>query len=396
MANGNFGGGNGTIQNPYLIEDALDLNAVRNGTNYYNHFKLVKDIDMRSYNNSLDATGWTPIPEFRGSIDGDGFVISNFYINRSATEQAFIVDMYRATIRNLGFAVAYVNGGTATTNTGASIMAVRMNTIECLIENCFVTGQLTGYSNFGAIVGKCTLGTVKNCHVDIKLNGSTGSNYGGCVGSVTNGKVINCLGMGMIGAGTNTLSTAGMVVGSATTSTVTSCYGVDTGHGVVGGGGTNSRKSLVDLVNPVTYVGWNTVDYDFNSKLWVFIPNDTPKLVFQTRVKYIIKAGNEYYGFEPKDQVFVALGTSMPSDNEFVRLGICKHELVMIPKIRYQSFREHGSFELISLADKTKMNFTKTLLTLSQDSFISDGVIMKGTIDFNLLGDKISRMDIQY
>ena len=45
MANGNFAGGKGTKSNPYLIEDADDLNAIRNNlvAHYMSH-KLLHNL----------------------------------------------------------------------------------------------------------------------------------------------------------------------------------------------------------------------------------------------------------------------------------------------------------------------------------------------------------------
>jgi len=42
-ANGTFGGGNGTAETPYIIEDAADLDAVR--SNLSAHYKLGNDVD---------------------------------------------------------------------------------------------------------------------------------------------------------------------------------------------------------------------------------------------------------------------------------------------------------------------------------------------------------------
>lgn len=69
MANGNFGGGNGALGMPYLIEDAQDLDAIRNEPDI--HYKIVADIDVSEY------VLWTPIANFSGSLDGAGHTIYN-------------------------------------------------------------------------------------------------------------------------------------------------------------------------------------------------------------------------------------------------------------------------------------------------------------------------------
>ena len=51
MANGIFGGGTGTIYNPYIIEDGKDLNAIRylfqSSSSTYKYLKITRDIDVK-------------------------------------------------------------------------------------------------------------------------------------------------------------------------------------------------------------------------------------------------------------------------------------------------------------------------------------------------------------
>ena len=74
MANGLFGGGNGEELTPYLVEDAEDLDAVRN--DLAAHYKQTANIDLSGYAN------WVPIEStwnngFSGLYDGNNFTISN-------------------------------------------------------------------------------------------------------------------------------------------------------------------------------------------------------------------------------------------------------------------------------------------------------------------------------
>lgn len=79
MANGMFAGGAGTEDNPYLIEDIEDLNAIRNNLGAY--YRLISNINMNIYPYN-EGAGWDPIDGFYGTLDGDGYIISNLYINR--------------------------------------------------------------------------------------------------------------------------------------------------------------------------------------------------------------------------------------------------------------------------------------------------------------------------
>lgn len=79
MAGGSFGGGNGTEGTPYLVEDDLDLNAIRNHTTDGLYYKQTQDIDT-SVNY---PSAWPPLVsgsianKFNAFYDGDNFTISN-------------------------------------------------------------------------------------------------------------------------------------------------------------------------------------------------------------------------------------------------------------------------------------------------------------------------------
>ena len=63
-----FEGGNGTVENPFLIKTAEQLNSIRFGLDF--HYKLISDIDLSKWGN------WIPIggtPAFGGSHGGQGF-----------------------------------------------------------------------------------------------------------------------------------------------------------------------------------------------------------------------------------------------------------------------------------------------------------------------------------
>jgi len=83
-ANGNFGGGDGSETNPYIIEDVWDLqNMSFNLTAYY---FLGNDIDANITSTWNGGKGFEPIGNitspFRGSFDGRGYNITGLYINR--------------------------------------------------------------------------------------------------------------------------------------------------------------------------------------------------------------------------------------------------------------------------------------------------------------------------
>ena len=86
-----FAGGSGTFEDPYLIQTAEQLNAVRQGPD--NHYKLIADIDLSTWGNWVPIGGteaygfvgkWNKADQgafgFGGSFDGNGHVISGMQI----------------------------------------------------------------------------------------------------------------------------------------------------------------------------------------------------------------------------------------------------------------------------------------------------------------------------
>ncbi len=87
-----FAGGSGTFEDPYLIQTAEQLNAIRQGPEC--HYKLIADIDLSDWGNwvpigATDAYGFMAgrydkaekgAFSFQGSLNGDGHVISGMQI----------------------------------------------------------------------------------------------------------------------------------------------------------------------------------------------------------------------------------------------------------------------------------------------------------------------------
>ena len=77
-----FAGGDGSLENPYQISTAEQLNAVRNDLDAC--YILVKDIDLSKYNE------WIPIGNnekcFTGHFDGKNRIISNMKITSPSYE----------------------------------------------------------------------------------------------------------------------------------------------------------------------------------------------------------------------------------------------------------------------------------------------------------------------
>ena len=112
--NAQFAGGTGTEEDPYIIQTAEQLNEVRNYLDG-NSFQLGNDIDLTDYLTANSAeNGWLPIgndPEsgISGTFDGNGHVISGFYINRPDLTNVGLFGSVKSSklfsVRNLGLII---------------------------------------------------------------------------------------------------------------------------------------------------------------------------------------------------------------------------------------------------------------------------------------------------
>ncbi len=196
---GNFGGGDGSSTNPYLIEDARDLTAFRDSVNAGKTSicgKLTADIDLSTVCSESSGTSWASISFFSGTFDGNGFSITNLYIYNTigSAKVGFIKQNY-GTIKNLHIqgsvistaAVAPYCGGIAAENKGY---------VQC----CSFSGTVNGSSTYlGGIVGFLTGGSITNCWSDATVTniaGGSGAYAGGIAGMMairTDRQITNCL-----------------------------------------------------------------------------------------------------------------------------------------------------------------------------------------------------------
>lgn len=191
MANGKFGGGDGTSTNPYLIEDADDLNAIRFKSNMC--FKMVNDINLADGKYNM-GQGWNPINEFSGSFDGNWHKIVNLYINRPTQDYvAFFGNVINANIQRVFFVDANVIGhndiaivaryvGTATAINvhcwNWSINRNSRNINNIYVINSFVKGNANVRGMFGYTDGIESTLQFYNLYSDVTIQSNDKKAYG--------------------------------------------------------------------------------------------------------------------------------------------------------------------------------------------------------------------------
>lgn len=150
-----FTEGNGTYENPYIIDTKGKLiyfsNNSYNGIGLLSHYELKTDID-------LEGVVWMPIDLFYGHFNGNGFEVSNITITKELMDKIMIVDYYYA----IGVGLFSYNGGI--------IENLGVKNIDIQMEWSILEGEhATVYA--GGIVG-LNWGIVKNCYSfgNIKLD----------------------------------------------------------------------------------------------------------------------------------------------------------------------------------------------------------------------------------
>lgn len=268
--------GGGTLSDPYIIKTPEDLDSVRN--NLTAHYRLGNDIDL------IDYVNWNPIgvttDKFFGSLDGDGYKISNLtnVEGLSVQYKGLFSSINNTTIINLGLENVYIRGG----NTVSGLVAHATNSI---IENCYVTGYIEGLVYIGAIVGQLNKSTIKNtynsAHVYSRSGSTASSNkaVGGLVGVGTVDSIIdNSYSFGKVTSSKNVHSGLIGVSGTAIPIVRNSYWDIEaSGVSTSLGGGIGKKTS--ELKQPSTYTDW-----DFES-VWM-IDNDYPKLRVFNKLRF--------------------------------------------------------------------------------------------------------------
>ncbi|HOX31312.1 MAG TPA: GLUG motif-containing protein [Spirochaetales bacterium] len=182
--------GEGSVDNPYRIRSAEDLNAVRGGAlghedwDLADHYKLLADIDLAPYS---AGEGWSPIGSasspFTGSFDGNGHSIRRLRIERAADSQGLFGYLSgEGAIRNLSLEdIDLVSGGS---DVGGLVGYMASGSVE----GCTASGAVSGADNTGGLLGCMAGGAVEGCRASVAVT-SAASNVGGFVGAVSGGTI---------------------------------------------------------------------------------------------------------------------------------------------------------------------------------------------------------------
>jgi hypothetical protein len=189
----------GVLTQPVYTAD--ELNEVRNDLS--GSYILMSDIDLSDtvwgqvYAQANGTGGWEPIgtssEPFTGTFDGNGYAISNLFINRSDTD---FIGLF-----------GYISGGASVQNvrlvdvdvthnnnvTGSLVGKLESSTVS----GSYAEGAVKGTENVGGLVGSNS-GTITNSYAAVDVQG-TGNQVGGLVGANASGsRIINSYATGSV------------------------------------------------------------------------------------------------------------------------------------------------------------------------------------------------------
>lgn len=174
-----FAGGIGTSDEPFLVSNLTQLNAVRNFLSY--NFLQTADIDAGETSTWDSGAGWTGIYNFAGVYNGGGHIVSDLYVNRPSSSYCALFGRTNgAQIYDMG-----VKGGSIT---GASYVGNLIGlAYNSTVNNCFAEGDVKGNNEAGSFVGRnSTTSVITNCYAKGSVTRATGqvtTYFGGFAGA---------------------------------------------------------------------------------------------------------------------------------------------------------------------------------------------------------------------
>lgn len=184
-AQGEFAGGTGTKEHPYLIETIKQLNNVRDHEGSY--FKQISDLD---FNNYPDDQEWKPIGEY---VDSDHSGFNGVYDGNNKTIKNLKDALFGYVDKN--FKIENLSLKNVDARRGAGLV---YSNFGGTIKNIDVSGKVYGkkYDWLGGMVALNT-GIIKNCSSLIEIRANEVDCIGGLVGA-NSGSVFNSYSVGKI------------------------------------------------------------------------------------------------------------------------------------------------------------------------------------------------------
>ena len=215
-----FAGGDGTEGNPYLIASAKHLDNMHEDgilkSEERVYFRLVKDIDMKSY---LESHTWLPLNSLSPydkliDFDGDGHTIDNFSCSFDATgiddaaHHAASKPSFFGLLYGSCYDVNFTNAKITTNHGTAGIIGgyVGYSAKKAVVYNVHVQGSViktagNGDTGVGGIAGRIVYTYMDSCSADVEVSAGNSQNYVGGLFGIDQGdasRVRNCWSAGSV------------------------------------------------------------------------------------------------------------------------------------------------------------------------------------------------------
>ncbi len=188
--------GNGTPEDPYPIATLADLKWVSEHSDIWNgSFVQTADIDASTTATWNAGKGFSPIGDvttkFTGSYNGQYHTITGLTINRPGGND-YNIGLFgvtsSATLKNIGLPDCSIIGGY---NVGALVGYMGYNSIRTSsISDCYCTGEVSGISYVGGLVGVNQTSGITNSYSTCKVTALTDA--AGFLALNMNSTISNC------------------------------------------------------------------------------------------------------------------------------------------------------------------------------------------------------------
>ncbi len=188
--------GNGTPEDPYPIATLADLKWVSEHSDIWNgSFVQTADIDASTTSTWNAGKGFSPIGDvttkFTGSYNGQYHTITGLTINRPGGND-YNIGLFgvttNATLKNIGLPDCSIRGGY---NVGALVGYMGYNSIRTSsISDCYCTGEISGISYAGGLVGVNQTSGIMNSYSTCKVTALTDA--AGLLALNLNSTIANC------------------------------------------------------------------------------------------------------------------------------------------------------------------------------------------------------------
>jgi hypothetical protein len=313
FAEAKYGGGSGTVENPYLIYTTEQMNAIGGDRDDWDkHFKLMMDINMSEFNGAPFRIIGNEQTPFTGSFDGNGHVVSNFnyfigdeekdhiglfgYVDCLLIEDLGVInhnihaevgDYVGALVGHFGSGTisdCYVHGGNVIGGhyVGGLIGGTKMASMLCYlitlrISNCHANTCVTGTKYIGGMIGFYDGFTaewaqdfygISDCYAFSEVWGT--ESVGGLVGGNFTGQISNCYSSGKV---EQDFAIAGGLVGHNYEgtyyegTTTGSFWDIETSGQSESAGGLG--KTTTEMKQQATFTDWDFVE------VWDIVENQT-------------------------------------------------------------------------------------------------------------------------